>query len=248
MHRASPRLSTDTNGEAFGGDTTLPKSQYCFFFFLRKSNKSFIFIIHQTTELIETLVRRCVCFNIEGCWSLTGNWIQSSALASTCQSLGELCWPCDNTWPPTRTETRKHGGAGGGFGRAYGGVLVPKWLTFSHNCPLGQEGSRLSVRWALTEAGSGIMASRVILSVCDVRQLGLWQQPRVGAVTFDPNCKNDLNLHSLGGRGYTWWNGWHVKQLSCVLNFTWIIAFNISQTYYCHIHSLMITFPYVEQL
>lgn len=60
---------------------------------------------------------------------------------------------------------------------------------------LGQEDSRLSVR-ALTEAESSIVASRVIGSVWDVRQPGLWQQPQVGAVTFDPNCKNDLNLHS----------------------------------------------------
>lgn len=86
---------------------------------------------------------------------------------------------------------------GGGFGRVYGGMLVLKWLIFSHNnCPLGQEDSRLSVRRALTEAESGFVASRVIVSVCHVRQPGLWQQLRVGAVTFDPNCKNDLNLHS----------------------------------------------------
>lgn len=42
---------------------------------------------------------------------VAGNRIQSSALVSTCQSLGELCRPCDNTWPPTGTEMS--GGAGG---------------------------------------------------------------------------------------------------------------------------------------
>ena len=50
---------------------------------------------------------------------LRGIQSQSSALVSTCQSLGELCRPCDNTYPPTPTQTREHGGGRGG-----GGLLV----------------------------------------------------------------------------------------------------------------------------
>ena len=45
---------------------------------------------------------------------LRGIQSQSSALVSTCQSLGELCRPCDNTYPPTPTQTREHGGGRGG--------------------------------------------------------------------------------------------------------------------------------------
>lgn len=84
----------------------------CLFFKENQITHYFFFFIHQTTKTYWNIGEE-VCFNLEGCWSLlTGNWIQSLVLASTCQSLGELCWPCDNTWPPTCTETRKPVGGG----------------------------------------------------------------------------------------------------------------------------------------
>lgn len=176
---------------SFGGVSTLPKPQDCLvFFLLRKSNNSLIFFY---TSDYESSLKHWWGGLFQHRRLLSpppGNWIRSSALASTCQSLGQLCWPCDNTWPPTHTETRKH---------IWGGMWKRVGAKVTHFQPqqrlLGQEDSRLSVR-ALTEAESSIVASRVIGSVWDVRQPGLWQQPRVGAVTFDPNCKNDLNLHS----------------------------------------------------
>lgn len=47
---------------------------------------------------------------------LVGKQSQSLALVSTCQSLDQLCRPCDNTWPLALAETRGHGSGveGGG--------------------------------------------------------------------------------------------------------------------------------------
>lgn len=61
---------------------------------------------------------------------LVGNQSQSSALVSTCQSLGQLCRPCDNTWPLALAETRGRGdGAEGGRGCVEVGVAsVLMWF------------------------------------------------------------------------------------------------------------------------
>lgn len=168
-----------------------------FFFFLRKSNNS---LISWNTSDYKSHwdIGEKMYFNIEGCWTLlTGNWIRCSALASTCQSLGELCWPCDNTWPPTSTETRKHVG-----GRLWSGIWRHVGAKVTHFQPqqLSARAGRLTFVCppSLTEAESGF---RGVQGDCKCLSrasapAGLWQQPWVGAVTFDPNCKNDLNLHS----------------------------------------------------
>lgn len=55
---------------------------------------------------------------------LRGIQSQSSPLVSTCQSLGELCRPCDNTYPPTPTLTREHAGGRSISRSVSGGLLV----------------------------------------------------------------------------------------------------------------------------
>lgn len=142
-------------------------------------------------SVITGLRRLCVC--VVG----VGNQSQSSALVSTCQSLGQLCRPCDDTYPLT-PGSHKGDKEQEVFLMGEGWSLLPglvKSVKVWRHRPSSAVFSN-SVRKTLNLIGKGFFLSRIRLWVFVTRVS--WEcdtSVQVGAVTFDLSRKNDLNLH-----------------------------------------------------
>lgn len=149
------------------------------------------------------------CLHSGRLWSV---WLVTRVrdlLVSTCQSLGELCRPCDNTYPLTLTETMQHGRKD--LGAVHCWVWLNLWwfnlcknntyTSFGRflillsvdggQCRLIENDHIITAEFRMTPTGYDCVSWTCDTSV------------QVETVICDPSCENDLDLRGHRERSYT---------------------------------------------